>query len=343
MPQPITSRARQAITLLDGGTATELQRRGIAVVAPWWTTIALRSQAGRAVMNQVHADYIAAGAEVITANTFRTSRYSLAATGITDAEAEALAAAALDEARAARAQACTASGTVTETVTIAASVPPLGDCYQPEQVAPDEILRAEHRWHIERLADHGAELILAETMNTIREALIVIDEGKRAGLPTWVSFACDHRGRLLSGEDAGTAARAASAAGADAALVNCTLLPGCAAALADMRTAGVEVRIGCYPNVEDRSGIPSGQHVNRYVRPALSPAALAAAMTGLALESGLAMAGGCCGTSPQHIAAIRRAFNSGLSPIAPIAPLARRPQLANAATESGRNLGSRLQ
>jgi len=332
MPQPITSPARQGITLLDGGTATELQRRGITVAAPWWTTTALRSQAGRAVMREVHADFIAAGAEVITANTFRTSRYSLTATGTTDAEAEALAKAALDEARAARAQTCIASGTVTRAATIAASVPPLGDCYQPEQVPPDEILRAEHRWHIERLGEYGAELILAETMNTVREALVVIAEGKRVGLPVWASFACSNSGRLLSGEDAGAASRAASAAGADAALVNCTLLPGCAAALADMCTAGVKVPLGCYPNIEDRSGIPAGQHVNRYVKPAHSPATLAAAMTTLTAEWGLAIAGGCCGTSPQHIAAMRRAFNS------PLSPIVRYPQLAYVATEYSRNL-----
>jgi enediyne biosynthesis protein CalE2 len=314
----MTDRAgASAVLILDGGTATELQRRGAEVDAPWWTSLVLRSQAGRALIRQVHADFIAAGARIITANTFRTSRHSLDAAGASEQEADELVRVALAEARAARAQAPTA----TQQVTIAASVAPLGDCFLPEQVPPSDVLRAEHRWHIERLAGSGAELLLAETMNSIREAVTVVAEGKRSGLPVWASFACTGSGRLLSGENAPAAALAAGAAGADAVLVNCTSLTGCAAALADIRAGGADMPLGCYPNIEDRSGIPQARHVNRYVKSAYSPGSLAVAMAGLTADFGLAVVGGCCGASPRHIRAITQAFTQpagGTSPPASI-------------------------
>jgi S-methylmethionine-dependent homocysteine/selenocysteine methylase len=289
--------------LLDGATATELQRRGVRVAAPWWTNQALRSARELAILARIHTEFIAAGASVITANTFRTGRRSLAGAGIDESAASAYAAAALTAARDARLNAGPSGHAV-----IAASVAPIADCYRPDQVPDDAVLRAEHGWHTTQLARHGAELLLAETMNCVREALIALSAGKRTGLPVWVSFVCGPDGRLLSGEDAGAAARAVAADGADAVLVNCTSLAGCAAALADIRDGHLGIPLGCYPNIEDRSGVPAQQHVDRYLAPALDPAEMAHAVSTMAADYQLSFVGGCCGTSPRHIAAIRQAF-----------------------------------
>jgi S-methylmethionine-dependent homocysteine/selenocysteine methylase len=308
MSQLASAPAGAGRRLLDGATATELQRRGISVDAPWWTSQALRSAPGRAILSRIHAEFIVAGAGVITANTFRTSRRSLAGAGVAEQDAAAYVAAALTAARDARKMAATEGPAAR--VVIAASVAPVADCYRPDQVPDNDVLRAEHRWHTAQMARHGAELLLAETMNCVREALAALASGKRTGLPVWVSFVCGTDGRLLSGESAARAAQAVQAAGADAVLVNCTSLAGCEAALADIREAGLRIPLGCYPNIEDRSGVPA-QHVNHYLEPAMDPDELATAVTALAADYRLSFIGGCCGTSPRHIEAIRELWHPG--------------------------------
>src|SRR5262245_47690098 len=67
------------VLLLDGGTGSELRRRGVALDASVWS--ALASLEHFDTLRAVHADYIAAGADVITTNTFATSRFVLAAAG----------------------------------------------------------------------------------------------------------------------------------------------------------------------------------------------------------------------------------------------------------------------
>src|SRR5262245_39457022 len=67
------------VLLLDGGTGSELRRRGVALDANVWS--ALASVENFDTLCGIHADYIAAGADVITTNTFATSRFVLAAAG----------------------------------------------------------------------------------------------------------------------------------------------------------------------------------------------------------------------------------------------------------------------
>ncbi len=67
--------------LLDGATGTELTRRGVDTGLPLWSANALLTEEGTRALQQIHADYLAAGAEVITANTFRTHVRRLAPSG----------------------------------------------------------------------------------------------------------------------------------------------------------------------------------------------------------------------------------------------------------------------
>lgn len=64
--------------LLDGATATELQRRGFVMEAPLWSAQALLTPEGRAALLEIHREYVEAGADIITANTFRTTRNAVA-------------------------------------------------------------------------------------------------------------------------------------------------------------------------------------------------------------------------------------------------------------------------
>ena len=290
------------LTLLDGAVATELQRRGIPVAAPWWTTRAVLTGRKRDVLRAVHEDHVAAGAAVITANTFRCNLRTLERNGLEDAGLAWMVHAAVGVATAVR----NASG---GRVRVAGSVAPVEDCYRPDLVPPDDELRAEHRWLAVELVRAGVDLVLVETMNSVREARIAVGEAVAAGATTWASFACGPDARLLSGEPLAEAVRAVTGEGAAAVLVNCTRPEHVDAVLAVLgEVAGVP--FGAYPNVEDRTGLPERGHVDRHVPAALEPAEFAALAARWRSEFGASVLGGCCGVTPEHLAAAAKAVSA---------------------------------
>lgn len=285
---------------LDGGVATALQQAGLAVAAPWWTTSALLTEQKRRVLRAVHADYLASGAQLITANTFRCNVRALRAVGGIDGAGLAwMVHAAVGVARAARSD-------VGSTALIAGSMAPVEDCYRPDLVPSDEALRDEHGWLATELLRAAVDVILIETMNCEREARIALEQVLAAGGRAWVSFVCGSGGRLLSGEQAAAAARAVEADGAEAVLVNCTSLGDTEDALRRIRDA-CDGRIGAYPNVEDRSRASgNGQQLA-----ATTPQEFAAVLGRWHDELDAALLGGCCGAGPAHIAALRDRLDGG--------------------------------
>jgi len=275
--------------LLDGATGTELERRGVATRLPLWSAAALDTHPE--AVRAIHADYVAAGAGALTANTFRTQRRTLALGGMGDRAAE-LTARAVALAR-------DAAG---DDVLVLGSAPPLEDCYHPERVPDDVALAAEHAEHARNLVGAGVDAILVETMNTIREARAAIRSASDAGAPALASFVCWDGARLLSGEPLADAAAAAAAAGACAVLVNC-LPPSNVAACLDV-LAAQPLPFGVYPNL----GEPEDVHGFRR-REDLAPEALASLAAGW-LERGVRAIGGCCGTTPAHLAAIAARVHS---------------------------------
>src|SRR3989304_5243571 len=70
--------------ILDGATGTELYRRGVDTGLPLWSANALLTGEGSRVLQQIHTDYLNAGADILTTNTFRTHRRALAPSGNAD-------------------------------------------------------------------------------------------------------------------------------------------------------------------------------------------------------------------------------------------------------------------
>ncbi|WP_035302907.1 homocysteine S-methyltransferase family protein [Actinokineospora inagensis] len=278
---------RTGPVLLDGAVATELQRAGIPVRAPAWTTGALLDEHGGHVLRRIHADYLRAGAAVITANTFRCHDRVLRGLGVDQATAVdtavRLARAAIDDAgRPAR---------------IAGSLAPVADCYRPDLVPADDVLRAEHSRLAAALVRAGVDLVLVETMNTVREAVIAVESVPG---PAWVSFACRDHARLLSGEPLATAAKAVEIAGAQAVLVNCTTPEDTETCLAVLRSV-CSGPFGAYPNIENRTGLVS--HVDRHVPTDVSTVDFGALLARWHADQGATILGGCCGSTPAHVAA----------------------------------------
>lgn len=271
--------------LMDGATGTELERRGAPTHAPLWSAHALIERPDW--VREVHAEYVAAGAELLTANTFRTQRRSLEQAHREEDAATLTALAARLAREAARA------GAAGRRVFVLGSAPPLEDCYRPDLVPDDDALAQEHLEHAANLARAGVDVVLAETMNTIREAKAAASAARAVGLPVWVSFACGESGRLLSGEKLADALTALATARPDAVLVNCLPLSRVGACLPILSQS--EVPFGVYANL----GAPR----NGGRTEAATPREFAA-HAAVWREQGAHILGGCCGTTPAHIAAI---------------------------------------
>jgi homocysteine S-methyltransferase len=286
--------------LLDGAKGTELQRLGISVTEPWWTSAALLDLHGQLQLATIHREYTDAGADLATAITFRTNRRVLLRAGADEHAAEVLVRRAVELARGS----ARPDGQGRRPV-LAASMMPVEDCYQPSLVPPDDELRKEHDWLARHLAAEGVELVVAETMNTVREARAVVDSCTRHGLDVWVSFVCGPEGTLLSGESPAEAAHAVAAAGASLVCVNCTTVDATDRVL-DRWAHDCPVPFGAYPNLEDRSGIADWTPVDHYVPVRYGPEEFADLMAERVDRYGLSLVGGCCGSTPAHIAALRK-------------------------------------
>ena len=256
---PVKSRLnRGELILLDGALGTELGRRGVPTPLPLWSAQALLDASD--VVGAIHEDYVRAGADIITANTFRVTPRALAKVGRA-ADAEQLLARAITLARGAVER---ASGG--REVLIAGAMAPLEDCYRPDLAPEQGAAEREHAEQAVRLARLGVDLILIETMNSSAEAKAALRGAKPAGIPVLVSFLCRNGREVWNGEALADAVRAIEALKPDAILVNCVGPDTIAECLGEMARA-TRLPIGCYPN----AGEPDMAHGSWRFDPSWTP------------------------------------------------------------------------
>lgn len=307
-PDFIAQLAKGDLLILDGATGTELTRRGVDTSLPLWSAGALIHAPD--VVRAIHSDYLRAGADIITVNTFRTHRRSLAKGGLGD-RAREITRFAVQLVREAVEQ---TTQRTNNPIFVAGSIAPLEDCYSPHRVPPDDELRTEHAEMAQHLVEAGCDLLLVETMNTIREAVIAVEAARSTGLPVIVSFVCagatgrsvapGETARLLSGEPLADAVRATEPLDPAAILINCApvaMVDGllCALRAATDRPTGAYGNVG---HVDDRVGWT--------LTDAVTPDDYALAARTWR-ERGASIIGGCCGTTPDHIAALAATFRGG--------------------------------
>jgi S-methylmethionine-dependent homocysteine/selenocysteine methylase len=292
----LETRLRDAAPLiLDGANGTELERRGVHTGLPLWSTHALLDAPD--VVETIHADYARAGADVLTANTFRTQRRILGRAGLGARAAE------LTERAVALARAGAACRPGGEPALVAGSAPTLEDCYRPDLVPDAESLAREHADHAANLATAGVDLVLVETMNTIREATAAARAARGVGLPAVISFVCWEGATLLSGEPLAEAVEVVRREAPLAVGVNClppSNVPACLPVLVASRIpAAIYANLG---EPDATTGFARSEDC--------SPEAFAA----LALSwcaAGARIIGGCCGTTPDHLHAVVSRLRSG--------------------------------
>ncbi|MCP5065608.1 MAG: homocysteine S-methyltransferase family protein [bacterium] len=266
------------ILVLDGATGTELERRGAPCGLPLWSSGGLLHTPE--LVGEIHADYARAGCDLLTAASFRTQRRTLTRCGMGERAPELT-------------RLAVALARQVHRGPVLGSAPPLEDCYRPERVPDQETLESEHCEHADLLAAAGADAILAETHNTAREAKAAAQAARAAGLPILVSFVCNERGRLLSGEALETGIDSVLAVGPVAVGVNCLPISALAECIPVLAASGLPFLLS--PNM----GTPSE-------RVESLPPDQFAALTQTWREAGASIIGGCCGTTPEHLAAVVR-------------------------------------
>lgn len=284
--------------LLSGACGTELERRGVATPLPLWSAVALLDAPD--VVRAVHRDHVKAGARVVTANTFRTVRRTLAKAGLA-ARSRELVRTAVRLAREGVEEAATG-----ERVVVAGSVAPLEDCFRPDLVPTEPELRSEHGLRVGDLRAAGADMALVETMNTIREAVAALGACRAAGLPAAVSFICAPGARLLSGEPIVEALDAVRPLAPLAVMVNCCPLPVATAALQALASVETSIPLGVYAHGMGRPDDVSGW---KFEPGAGSDRAAYRAEAATWLGLGARWIGGCCGTTPEYVADLRGLFD----------------------------------
>jgi len=276
--------------LLDAALGTELSRRGAPTAAPLWSTRAVLERPD--LVLAVHRENVEAGADVLTAATFRTQPRLL---GEAAREATRRAVALAREASAER-----------PGVLVAGSVAPVEDCWRPDLVPADAELERLHALHAEALAASGVDLLLLETFGTAREWLAAARAAAETGLPVVACATTRADGALLTGEPLAAAARALlGLPRPPAALgVNCVPARRLGASLALLAAAAPGLPLAAYGN----TGLPLDEAAGLFAEPIPPEEYAEEARAWVAL--GARLVGGCCGTRAAHVAALaaRRGF-----------------------------------
>src|SRR5579885_2450701 len=302
---PLRSRLARGPLLCDGAMGTLLYARGI----PYDQCFDALNLTQREVVLGVHLDYLRAGAEMIETNTFGANPIKLGAHGLADRVRDVNwhGAKIAKEARDIFGQA----------VFIAGSVGPLGKPLAPfGRITPAEA-RAAFRSQIDALVEGGADVLILETFADLTE----LGEAVRAAreccdLPLVAQMSFTEDGRTQYGHAPAEVVEALEAAGVDVVGANCSVGPVPMLEVVQQMAAAAHVPVSAQPN----AGFPTFVE-GRYLYPS-SPAHMATYARKM-VEAGAGIVGGCCGTTPEHIAAIGRAI-ADLRPaparVEPVAP-----------------------
>lgn len=283
---------RERVLCGDGAIGTLLAERGVPAGSCFEELCLSRPE----LISSLHADYLAAGAQILTTDSFGANALKLATFGLQERVTE------INRAAAALAKKAVADSGITAWV--AGSVGPLG-IPQGDVSLGDLDREAIFRTQIAGLLEGGADIILLETFQDPGELHLALRVAKSLGdTPVITLLASPESGRLPGGDPIGEALDGLSEAGADVVGLNCVNGPQAMLRLLDK--IAPRRPLALFPN----AGRPSYQEGR--ISYGTSPEYFADLGRRMA-ESGASLVGGCCGTSPEHIRALSVALH-GLKP-----------------------------
>ncbi len=287
------------VILLDGATGTELEKRGVPMNSKAWSAEAILTHPE--TIQAVHEDYINAGVDIITVNTFSTARHMLLPAGLMqhfghlNKEAVKLAVRAREKA-------------ATAPVAIAGSIAPSTFCSDPTKCYPP--LSEALSWYAEQaqiLAESGVDILLIEMIEDVEQGSLAVQAASSTGLPVWLGFSCrrNEKGDIMLWEREQTLAEgvtAISPLGGSAAIIMHT-------EVFDV-TESLSILKSCW---QGTSGVYA--HTGRFVMPnwkfndIISPEKYAEE-AGEWIKMGAGIIGGCCGIGPAHIRELKKQYCS---------------------------------
>ena len=289
-PSPFLERLSYGPLLCDGGMGTELYARGIS----YEHCFEQLNLTNPELIKAIHLDYVAAGAQVIETNTFGANRYRLAEHGLEQS---------VRKINRAGAKIAREVREMSETpIFLAGNIGPLGRLLAPLGDVELTEARAAFLEQAEALLEAGVDLFLLETFSDLtemREALAAVRSVTDLPIVALMSFAED--GTVASGEEPWLIAQTMLEQGADVIGANCATGPASMFDIvASMRQSTDEqVFVAAQPN----AGLP--KRVGSRFMYGATPEYFAASTLRF-LEAGIHLVGGCCGTTPQHIAAMSK-------------------------------------
>jgi S-methylmethionine-dependent homocysteine/selenocysteine methylase len=281
------------VTILDGGFGREIETRGFSIEAPLWSANIFYDNPD--LVRQIHGDFIQAGAEIITTNTYAITEYNLSKAGKANDQLKLLEMA-YELAKKAKVESQNSD------LLIAASLPPLTESYRADLVDLT-ILKKEYTTLIEFAAKQQIDILLGETLATFVEAETILQIAKNTNLPVFISFTVDQDGNLRSGQSLREASLKALSLGAEAVMVNCSQIQRIDKSIEIFESMAKEQNFiyGAYPNrfnqIRKDFTLESGLNT---IDQELSPEAYQKYAQKW-INKGAKIIGGCCGIGPDYL------------------------------------------
>ena len=281
--------------ILDGAVSTELQRMGVPMSADTWSGLAALTHPN--AVRELHAEYLRAGAEVITANTYAAAPQHVAAAGFGDRAREInMRSAEL----ALEARDAAADGPAWVAGSLSLMAPGFRSANRQAPAEHAEGLRRQAEW----LAEAGVDLLVLEMLRDIEWSTAAVDAALSAGLPVWSGFSCvaDESGTLTTEGTVGEpvpledALRTVAGRGETLVAIMHSEIDDTGPGLECARRV-CEAPLGAWPNCGTIEP-PNWQFVD-----VASPEAFAE-VAARWVEDGVRVIGGCCGLGPEHIRAV---------------------------------------
>ena len=283
-----------SIKILDGAMGTELIQEGCDLPKHIWS--AHINLTNPSLIYNIHKNNIDSGAEYITTNTFRTTKRSF------NKIISSLDTAILKSQKSLDNALKMAHRAVGErNVKILGSIAPLEDCYMPENYPGDEIAHGEFSEIAKRLVDNKIDIFLLETMNSISETKVCISVVEKYKIPIWVSFNLLDEKHLLSGETIEAAMKSICSPMVTCVLLNCNSVANTSLALSEI-SQNWNKEWGIYPNIGLGKPSPDGvikeySSIDEFLE-----------LSSKAVKLGATILGGCCGSTSDHIKALKNKF-----------------------------------
>ena len=288
-----------AFKILDGAMGSELIRRGMELPEHIWSAAA--NLTNPELVLEIHRKYVDAGADYITANTFRTTPRafgkldSLVAGFVEVNKKDAV----LNSRNSLFTAVKLAKEAARNSVKVLGSIASLEDCYSPELFPGKNTAITEFRQLGGWLSGAGVDILLLETMNSIAEAEAGLIALQSFELPIWVSFVMKDDEHLLSGDLLLDALTLLQNHSINTVLLNCNPLQRTKKAMI-LLTENWTGKWGIYPNLGIGEPSPNGR-ITKY-----ESMEKFTALMEKAIDLGASVVGACCGSTPEQISELSK-------------------------------------